>query len=162
MQLMEHEGIDVFMRQAAREAEQGAAAGEGGPFGALIVQGSEVVAVSHNEVIKTKDPTAHAEILAIRAASRKLGRFDLSDCALVSSCEPCPMCLAAVYWAGIRKLYYGCTRRDAADAGFQDDFLYEVLAGRADASRLAAEQIGREACLTAFEIWRNKEDKIKY
>src|SRR5512136_691190 len=109
-----------FMRMAIREAEKGMRRNEGGPFGAVIVKDGKVVARAHNRVIKTNDPTAHAEVVAIRKATAKLKRFDLSDCEIYASCEPCPMCFAAIHWAKMRTLYFGCSRKDAAAIGFDD------------------------------------------
>src|SRR4030042_4218292 len=120
-----------FMKAALREGRKGVLANEGGPFGAVIVKGSKIVSRAHNSVVKTNDPTAHAEILAIREASSKLRRFSLSDCEIYTSCEPCPMCLAAIHWARIPVLFFGCTRTDAAAIGFDDEFFYRVLRGQA-------------------------------
>ncbi|MCL2711564.1 MAG: nucleoside deaminase, partial [Planctomycetaceae bacterium] len=118
--------MDSFMQIAVEAARKGMAAGMGGPFGAVVVRDGEVVAVAHNEVLGTNDPTAHAEIVAIRKATATLGRFDLSDCTLYSTCEPCPMCLSAIHWAGIRTLYFGADRHDAAGGGFDDEFIYQL------------------------------------
>ena len=100
---------------------------KGGPFGAVILKDNEMIASSHNTVIKTNDPTAHAEVNAIRIASKKLNRFDLSDCILLTSSEPCPMCLSAIMWAGIKKVYYGCDIHDAKEIGFSDEFIYDYF-----------------------------------
>ncbi|MCJ7611584.1 MAG: nucleoside deaminase [Candidatus Aminicenantes bacterium] len=135
---------------------------EGGPFGAVIIRNDRVVARAHNRVVKTHDPTAHAEVLAIRAASRTLGRFDLSDCVIVSTCEPCPMCLAAIYWAKIRRLYYGCTQEDAARIGFDDRYIYQVLKGQIKKPRLRSINIERDSCLKLFQAWSGKKDKVRY
>jgi guanine deaminase len=151
-----------FMKLAKDEAVRGVSENHGGPFGALVVQGDRIVASAHNEVVHTNDPTAHAEILAIRRASRELGRFDLSDCVLYTSCEPCPMCLFAVYWSRIKTVYYGCTRTDAKGIGFDDEFLYEVMNGTASENRVELVNLGREACLDAFTVWLNKDDKVPY
>ena len=150
------------MLAAIREGLRGLERGEGGPFGAVIVRQGRVVAGAHNRVVKTHDPTAHAEILALRAASRKLGRFDLSDCVLYSTCEPCPMCLAAVYWAKIRRLFFGCTREDAARIRFDDDYIYRVLQGKVKAPRLRSLNIERDSCLKLFQAWSGKKDKVRY
>ncbi|HBQ64082.1 MAG TPA: hypothetical protein DD727_04000, partial [Clostridiales bacterium] len=117
------------MALAVEEARAGVSHMDGGPFGAVILKEGRVIAHAHNEVIKNSDPTAHAEMQAIRRAAAALGRFDLSDCEIVSTCEPCPMCLSAIYWARIRRMVYGCTREDAAALGFDDQRLYEVLEG---------------------------------
>ncbi len=151
-----------FMKKAALEAGEGVARGEGGPFGAVIVRNGAIVASAHNTVILSADPTAHAEMNAIRAAAQKLGRFELDDCELYTSCEPCPMCLAAVHWARIPRLYYGCTADDAANAGFDDRFIYDVIRGETGERRVEMSQTGREECLSAFELWKNKKDRVRY
>ncbi len=151
-----------FIEAAVREGFSGVKRGEGGPFGAVVVKDGRIVARGHNRVVKTHDPTAHAEILAIRAASRRLGRFDLSDCVLYSTCEPCPMCLAAVYWAKIRTLYFGCTRDDAARIGFDDGYIYRVIQGKVRKPRLRAQEIEREVCLALFKAWVRKKDRVLY
>jgi guanine deaminase len=150
------------MAAAIREARRGLERNEGGPFGAVVVRHGNVVARAHNRVVKSHDPTAHAEILALRKASRRLGRFDLSDCEVYSTCEPCPMCLAALYWAKVRRLYYGCTREDAARIHFDDRHIYRVIQGRISRPRLKAVRIEREACLPLFRAWARKKDKVRY
>ncbi len=154
--------ISKYMELAIREALKGMRANEGGPFGAIIVRDGEIIAAAHNEVLKTNDPTAHAEVLAIRRASALVGRFDLSDCEIYSSCEPCPMCLAAIHWARIPRLYYGCTRQDAGRIGFDDEFLYDVIRGTASVEKLQKTQLERDACLVPFEEWEKKGDKRLY
>jgi guanine deaminase len=149
------------MGLAMAQASKGARKNHGGPFGAVIISGARVVAEAHNEVIKTKDPTAHAEIVAIRKASAKLNRFDLSDCELYSTCEPCPMCLAAIYWARIPKVYFGCTRKDAEKIGFRDRLLYNTIRKRAPRG-LEMIKAERKQCLKLFEEWRQKKDKVMY
>jgi len=150
-----------FMLLAVREARRGMNRGEGGPFGAVVVLNGEVVGRGHNRVLRTKDPTAHAEIVALRRAARKLGRFDLSDCVLYTTCEPCPMCLVAILWARVSRVYYGCTAEDAARAGFDDRAFGEILAGRRR-SPLAMTPLGREDCLPLLEAWREKPDRVEY
>ena len=118
-----------FFNIAILEAEDGMKNNDGGPFGAVVVMDGKIIAQAHNEVISSNDPTAHAEIIAIRRASKKLGRFDLSDCELYSTCEPCPMCFSAIHWAKIKTLYFGCNNRDAAKIGFDDKFIYDVIRG---------------------------------
>ncbi len=152
----------AFMEAAIREGLRGVERGDGGPFGAVLVKDGRIVSRGHNRVVKTHDPTAHAEVQAIRAASRRLGRFDLSDCTLYSTCEPCPMCLAAAYWAKIRKLYFGCTRNDAARIGFDDSYIYRVIQGKVRRPRLRSQELEREACLELFESWRQKKDRVLY
>lgn len=150
------------MQMARKEAYRGMNNNEGGPFGAIVVQDGRVIAKAHNRVIKTNDPTAHAELIAIRKASKKLGRFDLSDCEIYSTCEPCPMCLAAIHWAKMKKLYYGCTREDAANIRFDDKFIYDVIRGESKKKQVEYFQIERKECLDLFEAWQKKTDKIQY
>lgn len=151
-----------FMDIAAKEALKGLRKNHGGPFGAVIIQNNKVISKAHNEVIKNNDPTAHAEILAIRKASKKLKRFDLSDCEIYSTCEPCPMCFAAIHWAKIRSLYYGCSKEDAANIGFDDKFIYEVIKETASKKQVTKVQTYREECLKLFKEWENKKNKIQY
>lgn len=150
------------MKQALDEAFNGMRRDDGGPFGAVIVKAGEIIAVGHNEVIKTNDPTAHAEIVAIRKATKKLGRFDLSDCEIYSTCEPCPMCYSAIHWAKMKTLYYGATRFDAAKIDFDDQYIYDVIMGKASKEQVAKHHIDHEHCLAPFEEWANKQDKVKY
>ena len=154
--------MNKYMKIAAEEAAKGVKRNKGGPFGAVIVRKGKVIAKSHNEVIGTNDPTAHAEIVAIRKASAKLKRFDLSDCEIYSSCEPCPMCLAAIYWANIKKLYYGCTKEDAARINFADNFIYQAIRGKAGKKKIAVQKIDRDECLKLFKGWELKVDKVQY
>ncbi len=157
------EGINNrFFKIALEEAKKGMEKGEGGPFGAVIVKKGEIIAKAHNEVLKTNDPTAHAEIVAIRKASKKLNRFDLSDCEIISTCEPCPMCLSAIYWAKIKKLYYICTRDDAEKIGFYDKFIYDAISGKAKSDDLEKIKVEDEECLKLFKEWEKKDDKIPY
>jgi guanine deaminase len=151
-----------FMDLALKEALRGMNRNEGGPFGAVIVQKGRVIAQACNKVISTHDPTAHAEILAIRQAAHRLGRFDLSDCAIYSTCEPCPMCLAAIHWAKMKKLYFGCSRKDAARIGFDDDFIYQVIKGTAARKQVVRIQMNREACWRVMELWLQKPDRVCY
>ena len=153
-----------FMKAALREARTGVLTNEGGPFGAVIVKDSKIVSRAHNSVVKTNDPTAHAEILAIRKASSKLRRFNLSDCDIYTTSEPCPMCLAAIHWARIPVVYFGCTRTDAAKIGFDDESFYRALEGRARRSekRVRSIQLGRKGCLELFRAWAEKSDKVLY
>jgi guanine deaminase len=149
------------MAAAVAEALTGVRLGDGGPFGAVVVRDGEIVAQAHNRVVADHDPTAHAEILAIRAAASALGRFDLSDCDLFTTCEPCPMCLAAIHWARLRSVRYGATREDAAAAGFDDGKLYEILAGR-QAADVPMTQADAEACREPFRAWMAQADRILY
>lgn len=154
--------MDKFMKEAVEEALKGVRENHGGPFGAVIVRNGEIISKAHNEVIKNNDPTDHAEMMAIREASKKLERFDLSDCELYTSCEPCPMCFAAIHWAKIKKVYYGCTREDAASIGFDDNYIYDVIKGVAKEKKVVLEQMGRDLGLKAFKQWEIKEDKVQY
>ena len=151
------------MQAAIEEAFQGMKANEGGPFGAVVVRDDKIIARAHNEVISTGDPTAHAEIQAIRKACKMLGGFDLSGCEIYATCEPCPMCLGAVYWARIPRLYYGCSRADAESIGFSDKVIYDAIIEQDPAmSGLAAVQFARDACLPLMEFWDKKSDKVAY
>jgi guanine deaminase len=155
--------LNQFMRIAKEEALDGIARNDGGPFGAVIVKDGAVIAQGHNEVIKTNDPTAHAEIVAIRKATAALGRFDLSDCDIYVSCEPCPMCLAAIFWSRIKTVYFGCTKKDAAAIGFDDNLIYEYIRHPVKyGNHLKLVGIDRGECLEAMRKWQEKEDKVPY
>lgn len=134
----------------------------GGPFGAVIVKDGKVVAASANSVTGDNDPTAHAEINTIRAAAKKLGTFDLSGCEIYSSCEPCPMCLGAIYWAKLDNLYFANTKKDADDIGFSDDFIYKEIEKDYTQRNLKTEPMMRDEALVAFDKWKNMEDKTEY
>jgi tRNA(Arg) A34 adenosine deaminase TadA len=153
---------EKFMREAIAEAEAGMRAGRGGPFGCVIVRQGEVIARGNNRVTSTNDPTAHAEITAIREACRTLGTFSLADCELYTSCEPCPMCLAAIYWARIPQLFYGNTRADAAAIGFDDDFIYQQIPLAPSQRTIATEVMLRDEAQKAFQEWQAKPDKVRY
>jgi guanine deaminase len=153
---------DNLMREAIKEAETGMRAGRGGPFGCVIVRRGEILARGNNRVTSTNDPTAHAEITAIREACTKLGTFSLEDCELYTSCEPCPMCLAAIYWARIPKLYYANTRADAAAIGFDDDFIYQQIPLPPEKRALAMEPLLRDEAQRSFGEWQTKPDKMRY
>lgn len=149
------------MRETIRLASANVENG-GGPFGAVIARGGEIIATGVNRVTANCDPTAHAEVSAIRAAAQKLGTFNLSGCDIYSSCEPCPMCLGAIYWARLDRLFYGNTKADAARIGFDDAFIYKELALPLSERTLRAEQLlGKEAIAT-FEAWEQKTDKTPY
>lgn len=150
------------MREAIKEAEAGMRAGRGGPFGCVIVRRGEIVARGNNRVTSTNDPTAHAEVTAIREACAKLGTFQLTDCELYTSCEPCPMCLAAVYWARIPTLYYANTRADAAAIGFDDDFIYREIPLPPEQRTLTMQPLLRDEAQTGFREWQAKPDKVRY
>lgn len=147
--------MNNFMLQAVKEALNGVKHNHGGPFGAAIVKDGKIIAKAHNQVIKNSDPTAHAEINAIKKASKKLKTFDLSGCEIYTTCMPCPMCLGAIKWANIKTLYYGATSKDADAIGFRDQEFYEKEV-------LEFKNIDREECLEPFKVWSAKEDKILY
>lgn len=150
-----------FMRQAIELAVENVKCG-GGPFGAVIVRDGKVVATGVNRVTANNDPTAHAEVSAIRAACTKLGTFDLSGCVIYTSCEPCPMCLGAIYWAHIDKIYYGANQHDAAAVNFDDSFIYRELELKPADRNKPVENILHDEALAPFNLWREKEDKIAY
>lgn len=143
--------MNKFMEIAKQNADNGIAKKEGGPFGAVIVdKEGNIIANGNNKVLKTNDPTAHAEIVAIRKASAKLQTYDLSEYILYTSCEPCPMCLSAIIWANIKKVYYGCTKKDAGDIGFRDDMMYDYLKGK-NGKLIELKELGRDECIKTFE-----------
>ena len=150
-----------FMRKAIALAVENVENG-GGPFGAVIVKDGEVVATGVNRVTPNNDPTAHAEVCAIRAACTKLGTFDLSGCVIYTSCEPCPMCLGAIYWAHIDKIFYGANQHDAAAVNFDDSFIYDQLELNYEDRSIKCEHFMRSDALRAFRKWDEKEDKIEY
>ena len=154
--------MNRYMKQASEEAEKGMKADDGGPFGAAIVRKGKIVALGHNEALKTNDPTNHAEMVAIRKATKLLKRFDISDCELYTTCEPCPMCLGAIYWSGIQKIYYAATRQDAASIDFRDKEIYDFLAGKKVKNPLTLKQMDRKECIALFKEWKRKEDKRMY
>lgn len=151
----------TFMREAIRLANESVERG-GGPFGAVIVKDGEIVAGSSNSVTIDNDPTAHAEVNTIRQACKTLGTFSLSGCVIYSSCEPCPMCLGAIYWAGISKIFYGNTRKDAHDIDFADDFIYQELELPIEKRAVPTLPLLRDEAISTFRLWREKADKIKY
>jgi tRNA(Arg) A34 adenosine deaminase TadA len=151
-----------FMRTAIGLARAKMRANCGGPFGAVVVRRGKVIARGWNEVTSANDPTAHAEVMAIRVACRKLKTFQLADCELYTSCEPCPMCLAAIYWARIKRVYYAGTRRDAAQGGFDDDWIYNELARPMARRKLVMRQLLRSEALPVMAEWQAKSDKIRY
>ena len=134
----------------------------GGPFGAVIVRDGNVIATGVNRVVPDTDPTAHAEIAAIRSACRKLGTFRLDGCTVYSSCEPCPMCLGAIYWAHLDRLYYGNDKHDAAEIGFDDAFIYKELSLNPSERILKSEQLLHNEAILAFRQWQAKDDKVEY
>ena len=150
------------MREAIRLSRQMMRRGHGGPFGAVVVRDGKVVGRGWNQVTSSNDPTAHAEVVAIRDACRRLRTFQLDDCDLYTSCEPCPMCLSAIYWARLRNVFYGNTRQDAARINFDDDFLYREVALPIRKRTLRMKQLLRKEALAAFKEWERKPDKILY
>lgn len=150
-----------FMRRAIQLSLESVKHG-GGPFGAVIVKEGKIIAEAANRVTLDNDPTAHAEVNAIRQAARSLGRFDLSGCDIYTSCEPCPMCLGAIYWAHLDHIYYGCNRRDAADAGFDDEFIYQELSLAPAERQKIMEVLLPDESLAAFRMWKEKKDKRRY
>lgn len=153
--------MNKFMKIAKENADNGIAKKEGWPFGAVIVdKEGNIIAKGNNKVLKTNDPTAHAEIVAIRNASEKLQTYDLSEYILYTSCEPCPMCLSAIIWANIKKVYYGCTKKDAGDIGFRDDMIYDYLKEKNE-DLIELKELDRNECIKTFEKY-SKENGIIY
>lgn len=150
------------MRAAIQVAEDGMQAGRGGPFGCVIVRQDAIIARGDNQVTSRNDPTAHAEVTAIRSACQHLQTFQLTDCELYTSCEPCPMCLAAIYWARIPTVFFGNTRADAAAIGFDDAFIYEQTALAPEQRAIAMQPLLRDEALRTFDRWSKKSDKIRY
>ena len=150
------------MARAIQLSVDGVHSGRGGPFGAVIVRDEKIVAEGMNQVTSTNDPTAHAEVLAIRRACHKLGVFELKDCELYTSCEPCPMCLGAIYWARLSRIYFANTAEDAAQIGFDDSFIYSELKHPLSGRRIPTIQIMREEALAGFRAWTAKPDKQPY
>ncbi len=150
------------MQKAIRISQRTMRAGKGGPFGAVVVRRGKVIATGYNQVTSTNDPTAHAEIVAIREACKRLKTFELEGCELYTNCEPCPMCLSAIYWAHIKKIYFANTRRDAAKIGFDDNFIYEEIPLPLKQRKIAMKQLMRKEALLAFREWQNKVDKVLY
>lgn len=153
---------EIYMHQAIELSAKGITLNHGGPFGCVIVKGDEIVGRGNNRVSTSNDPTAHAEVVAIRDACQNLQTFNLSGCEIYTSCEPCPMCLAAIYWARIQKVYYANTRSDAAAIGFDDEILYNEMISNPASRKIPAVSLCRQEALQIFEQWKNKEDKINY
>ena len=152
---------NIFMMKAI-ELSIKSAKSKGGPFGSVIVKDNKIIAEGSNKVTMNNDPTAHGEIVAIRDACQKLDTFNLSGCDLYSSCEPCPMCLSAIYWSRIENVFYANTRIDAKDIDFDDSFIYSEINKDLENRKIKMQQMHRDEALEAFKIWKNKEDKIKY
>jgi guanine deaminase len=153
---------NAFMREAIERAVENVRSGRGGPFAAVVVKEGRIIAAGANCVTSTNDPTAHAEVTAIREACRALGTFQLTGCEIYTSCEPCPMCLGAIYWARPERVYFGATAGDAAAAGFDDSFIYEELMRPKTERRIPLEPMMREAALQPFREWAEKSDRIGY
>jgi guanine deaminase len=151
-----------FMARAIQLSIEGVQSGHGGPFGAVIVKDNAIIADGINRVTSTNDPTAHAEVVAIRAACQKLGNFELKGCELYTSCEPCPMCLGAIYWARIDRIFFANTAEDAAQIGFDDAFIYDELKQMHSQRRVPTVQMMRDEALAGFRAWMNKPSKIRY
>jgi guanine deaminase len=151
-----------FMREAIRLSVEMMRRGQGGPFGAIVVRGDAIVGRGSNRVTSTNDPTAHAEVVAIRDACRRLKTFRLDDCELYTSCEPCPMCLSAIYWARLRRVFYGNTRRDAAKIAFDDELIYHEIGLPIRRRRVPMKQLLRAEALAAFREWEHKADRVPY
>lgn len=151
-----------WMEKALQIAHENVLSGHGGPFGAIIVKDGQVIAVGRNEVTANHDPTAHAEVQAIRAACKQLNHFQLTDCDIYTSCEPCPMCISAIYWARPRAVYYACTKEEAAAIGFDDHFIYQELALPVNQRTMEMKQIHVPHQDQAFRAWRASQQKISY
>lgn len=150
------------MLQAIELAKQGMLVGNGGPFGCVIVKDGKIIGQGSNMVMKTKDPTAHAEVVAIREACKNLDNFQLNGCEVYTSCEPCPMCLGAIFWARPSQVYFACTKEDAANAGFDDHFIYQEIEVKPEQRQIPMVSFLREESLKAFELWKEKGDKTLY
>lgn len=153
---------DFFMKMAIELSEEGMNSNNGGPFGAVVVKDGKVVGRGNNHVTSTNDPTAHAEVVAIRDACKNLNTFDLSGAEIYCSCEPCPMCLAAIYWARISAIYFANTRKDAAEIGFDDDLIYREIPKAVNERLVPAKPLMREQAMKVFSAWLKKADKTKY
>ena len=150
------------MRQAIQLAKDGMLSGAGGPFGCVIVKDGKIVGQGSNRVLTTQDPTAHAEVVAIRDACKNLNHFQLEGCELYASCEPCPMCLGAIYWARPDRVFFACTKEDAAAIGFDDELIYREIEIKPSERKIPMENLLREESLEAFELWKEKGDKALY
>lgn len=151
-----------FMQRAIELARDGIDGNEGGPFGCVVVRDGEIIGEGNNRVTSANDPTAHAEIIAIREACKSLNSFQLDGCSIYTSCEPCPMCLGAIYWARPASVYYACTRDDAAEIGFDDRFIYEELERPNDEREMVLVNVMRDEAIEVFRSWDAKVDKVEY
>lgn len=161
---VENTSIDhsIYMQNAVDKAIKGVLANDGGPFGCVIIKDGQIIGSGNNRVTSTNDPTAHAEVIAIREACKYLNSFQLDECIIYTSCEPCPMCLGAIYWARPKKVYYGCSKTDAAKIGFDDNFIYKELELKNNERSIPFEQMDRDQAIKAFEAWEKKDDRIEY
>lgn len=156
------ESQEAFMREAISLSIQNVTSGNGGPFGAVVVKDGVIIARGANEVTSSNDPTAHAEVVAIRNACAAIGSFQLTGCDIYTSCEPCPMCLGAIYWARPERIYYGNSKEDAATINFDDQFIYEEIAKPINERKLFTQQLMRDEALEGFRTWSERIDKIEY
>jgi len=162
MRKMENIKHQSFMQRAIHLAENGMEKGYGGPFGAVVVKAGKIIGEGYNAVLHSNDPTAHAEVLAIRDACKNLGTYELKDCTIYTSCEPCPMCLGAIYWARIEKVVYAAKKEDAAQISFDDDNFYGEMAKDMKDRNIDFEELMRKKALPLFEKWNNRPGKINY
>ncbi len=151
-----------LMARAIEIAKRGVESNAGGPFGAVVAHEGVIIGEGWNSVTSTNDPTSHAEINAIRAACESIGSFQLTDCVLYTSCEPCPMCLGAIYWARPARVYFACNREDAAKIGFDDQFIYDEIGLDINARRIETRSLMRDEAIEVFRLWDEKEDKVPY
>lgn len=152
----------MFMKRAIELSKMALQTGKGGPFGCVIVKDGKIVGEGHNQVTSTNDPTAHAEVVAIRNACKNLNSFQLEGCEVYTSCEPCPMCLGAIYWARPSKVYFANTREDAKQIGFDDSFIYDEIPLSISQRKIPMLSMNRNLALLVFEEWKNKSDKTEY
>ena len=153
---------EKFMQEAIALSKEGMDKNEGGPFGCVIVKDDKIVGRGNNKVTSTNDPTAHAEVVAIRDACKNLGYFQLDDCEVYTSCEPCPMCLGAIYWARPKAIYFANSREDAAEAGFDDSMIYDEMKAGIDERKIPIQTLGREEAIKVFDEWKSKANKTAY
>lgn len=154
--------MEKFMREAIQESLDGMERNDGGPFGAIVVKDGKIVGRGNNRVTSSNDPTAHAEVVAIRDACKNLNSFQLDGCDMYTSCEPCPMCLGAIYWARPERVFFGCTRTDAAEIQFDDAFIYNEMTVPLEHRKIPMIPLLRDEALAAFRAWKKKEDKTAY
>jgi tRNA(Arg) A34 adenosine deaminase TadA len=150
------------MKRAIELSQKNMMSGAGGPFGAVIVKNGQIIGEGWNKVTSKNDPTAHAEVEAIREACKNINNFDLTGCEIYTSCEPCPMCLSAIYWARLEQIYYANNRKDAAQILFDDDFIYDEIPKKIEDRKIPMKPLLREEALKVFKLWEQKQDKIKY